>query len=78
MSAGAREQGGVTEFVVELVTVEQTTSDKINQSVGNVKANLDAGCRRAAMIAKGERRSHRHPRFQLAVGRNDERPESLR
>jgi hypothetical protein len=63
VSACAREQGRVAELVVELGAVEQTAADKINQSVGKVEANLNAGCRRAAMIAKSERRPHRHPRF---------------
>ena len=61
-------------FVVETVPVELPGTDEVHQAVGKIKAHAHAGCRCAALIAEGEGRAHRHPRFQLAVGRNDERP----
>ena len=61
-----------------LVAIELPGADQIDQAVGEVEAHAHAGRRCAALVAERERRAHRHSRFQLAVGRNDERPEPLR
>ena len=76
--AGTREQRRVAEFVVEFTAVEATAADEIDEPVGDVETNPNAGRRRASVIAEREGRLDRHPRFQLALGRNDERSEPLR
>ena len=77
MRAAARKQRRVSEFVVEIVAVEPPASDEIDEPFGNVEAQTNARCRSAALVTKREGRTHRHSRFQLAFGRNDERSEPL-
>ena len=76
--AAARDQRRVAEFVVEVAAVELPRADQVDEPFRKIEADANAGGDRAALVAERERRTHRHSRFQLAVGRNDERSEPLR
>ena len=76
--ARTREQRRVAEFVVELTAVEAAAADEIDEPVGDVETNPNAGRRRASVIAEREGGLDRYSRFQLALGRNDKRPQPLR
>ncbi len=76
--AAARDERRVAEFVVEVGAVELPRTDQVDEAFGKIEADANAGGGGAALVAERERRTHRHSRFQLAVGRNDERSEPLR
>ena len=72
LRARACKQRRTALFVVKLFLVELSAADEIDQTFGKIKTHAHAGCRRAALITERERRAHGHPRFQLALRRNDE------
>ena len=75
MCAPLRESNGELPCSSSRFAPQAGLSDQIDEAVGKVEAHAHAGRRCAALIAERERGAHRHSRFQLAVGRNDERPE---
>ena len=79
MSAPLRERiGELPSSSSSAVPSSLPRADQIEEAVGKVEAHANAGRNRASLVAKCERRVYGHSRFQLAVGRNDERPEALR
>ena len=72
LRARARKQWGAALLVIKRFLVELAAADEIDQTFGEIKTHAHAGCRRAALVTERERCAHGHPRFQLALRRNDE------